>query len=57
MKASQIRCHDDPPALVMAEKENSAKLYFAPKDKTRLRSFGLFIIRLGCKISGIDFLK
>ncbi len=57
MKASQIRTHDDPPHLVMDEKENTAKLYMTPKDKPRLRRFGIFIIRLGCKISGVDFLR
>lgn len=57
MKASQIRTHDDPPALVMDEKEKSAELYAAPKDKARISRFGIFVIGLGCKISGIEFLR
>lgn len=55
MKANEIRCHDDPPAVIL--KEDTTALQIAPKDKSRLRRFGVFVIRLGCKISGIDFLE
>ena len=54
MNASDIRCHDGPPAVIL--KDDSAALQIAPRDKSPLRRFGIFVIRLGCKISGIDFL-
>lgn len=53
MKVSEIRCHDDPPALVINEKKKSSKLYLKPKDNAN--RFGIFVIRFGCKIAGIDF--
>ncbi len=56
MKASQTRTHDDPPHLIMDEKENTAKLYMAPKDKAKSNRFGIFIIKLGCKLSGVEYL-